>query len=414
MTIQNKPRIAIASIGRFHMFDLARQIAKAGLDVALLTGYPMVKVDDDLRPLAKTHSRCVLLERFVSRLPMGIPPWLPYESARDFGAWVARTLKNVEADVFDALDGGGLECGRMFRDRGKVWLCNRGSAHVLTQKHLLEEEHRAWRVPMPRHCFWPANVDRCLAEYGGADGVVVPSRFAAKSFVEQGHPAEKVHVCPYGVDLTMFHPEPKLDRTFRVLFVGVQSLQKGIGYLMEAVRPLVQSGAVEVWLIGQTGHDAREILRRDAGLFRHQGVMPRNRLAWYYSQGSVLVLPSIQEGLALVQAQAMACGLPVIATANSGAEDLFTDGVEGFIVPIRRPAAIRERLQQMLDEPHRRECMGLAALHRVTQLGGWTAYGARVRALYRDLLEAKGITFTIPGEARNAPERFRVSRAGLA
>ena len=67
------------------------------------------------------------------------------------------------------------------------------------------------------------------------------------------------------------------------------------------------------------------------------------------SSSHVLVLPSVEEGLALVQAQAMACGCPLISSTNTGGEDLFSDGVEGFLVPIRSPEAIAERLQQLAD-----------------------------------------------------------------
>jgi len=63
--------------------------------------------------------------------------------------------------------------------------------------------------------------------------------------------------------------------------------------------------------------EAEPLLRRYEGAFTYVGQVPRDRLRWYYSQASVLVLPSIEEGLALVLAQALACGLPVVATANS-------------------------------------------------------------------------------------------------
>ena len=134
---------------------------------------------------------------------------------------------------------------------------------------------------------------------------------------------------------------------------------------------------MELWLIGTPMDDAREILRRNAGLYTHQGVQPRSRLSRFYSQGSVLVLPSVEEGLAYVQAQAMACGIPVIATPNTGAEDLFTNNVEGFIVPIRDPGAIRERIQLLLDNRDTHRKMSEAALRRVQGIGGWDSYGDR-------------------------------------
>jgi glycosyltransferase involved in cell wall biosynthesis len=136
--------------------------------------------------------------------------------------------------------------------------------------------------------------------------------------------------------------------------------------------------------------DGRAILEQNRDLFVHHGVQPRNRLSWFYSQASVLMLPSIEEGLALVQAQALACGLPVIASVNTGAEDLFTDGVEGFIVPPRDPAALRDRVQRLLDEPALQARMKSAALSRVQSLGGWAQYGRACRDVYRRVLARRG------------------------
>ena len=93
--------------------------------------------------------------------------------------------------------------------------------------------------------------------------------------------------------------------------------------------------------------------------------LPQAELAAQMARSHVLALASVEEGLALVQGQAMACGCPVVATTATGAEDLFTDGVEGFIVPDRDTAALADRLQQMADDPVLRERMTAAALERV-------------------------------------------------
>jgi len=403
MSTERSLNLIVASIGRCHMFDLARQMKLLGQTVSLLTGYPHAKIDRELRPHARTHPLWVMAEHLCLRLPWDPPSWLLYQQARDFGEWAAKCLRDEKPDIFDALDGGGLEAGRMLRDRGSVWICNRGAAHVVTQKLLLEEEHRRWGVPIPRHYFNSDHMDRSMAEYGGADAIVVPSRFVARSFVEQGLPAAKVHVVPYGVDLAMFTPQPKTDDKFRVLFVGTQSIQKGIGYLLDGLRPLVQQRSVEIWLVGQTGSDAEEILRRNASIFCHQGIQPRSRLASLYNQASVLVLPSVQDGFGLVMAQAMACGVPVIATRNTGAADLFTaDGVEGFIVPIRNPLVLRQKVEWMLDNPQGRAKMAAAALSRVKELGGWRTYGERSLQIYRELVLRKNADGTYENLVRSA------------
>lgn len=99
-----------------------------------------------------------------------------------------------------------------------------------------------------------------------------------------------------------------------------------------------------------------------------------------------MVLASIEEGLAHVIGQAMACGCPVIATENTGARDFFTDGVEGFIVPIRSPEAIAEKLVWLYEHPEERRGMRQAALRRVKDLGGWDTYGGAMLETFRGLL----------------------------
>jgi len=110
------------------------------------------------------------------------------------------------------------------------------------------------------------------------------------------------------------------------------------------------------------------------------------------SSSHVMVLPSVEEGLALVQAQAMACGCPLISSTNTGGEDLFTDGVEGFVVPIRSPEAIAARLQQLADDPALRQRMSEAALARVRQIGGWHQYGEAWAKLLRELIAELTLT----------------------
>jgi glycosyltransferase involved in cell wall biosynthesis len=101
----------------------------------------------------------------------------------------------------------------------------------------------------------------------------------------------------------------------------------------------------------------------------------------------VMVLPSIEEGLALVQGQAMACGCPVIASTNTGSQDLYTNEIEGFIVPIRDPGALTQRMQQLAEDPDLRQRMSEAALVRVKSLGGWKDYGDQWEKLLQEAIK---------------------------
>jgi glycosyltransferase involved in cell wall biosynthesis len=376
--------ISLSCIGKFHLFDLARQHLRLGNQVTVFTGNPKSRVDSDLRRFAKTHPALRVLLALQARLPLDLQSrWLEDAFMRDMGSWLAHSVDPEWTDVLHGLDGPGPEAGRRAKAHGKLWICDRGSTHILTQKRILEEEYKCWGAAPP--IFSSEHLERCLAEYEESHAVVVPSQFVKRSFLEHGIPSERIFQCPYGVDLSEFRPVAKADDIFRVIFVGAASIRKGIGYLLRAVEPLVKKRQCELWLVGSIDPSARHVLVRYRDTFIYKGALSKGELWRYYSQASALVLASVEEGLALVQAQAMACGIPVIATTNTGAEDLFTDGVEGFIVPIRSPEAIREKLEWMIANPGLRDRMARAALERVKSLGGWNQYGDRVQSVYREV-----------------------------
>jgi glycosyltransferase involved in cell wall biosynthesis len=385
------------------MFELGEEMVRRGWQVELVTATPKRLVDRTIAGhahvqlgLATALGAVGRLRRYGLDIPFRFRTALEHRARIQFAESAGRRLGDT--GIVDALSGWGLECAQRARRCGIKHVCNRGSTHILWQKAVLEEEFRRWGAPPPQG-FPDWGVERELGEYELADAIAVPSRFVKRTFLEHGVPASKLRVCPYGVELSMYSPKPRLDHRFRILFVGLASIRKGIGYLFDAVRPLVQGGHVEFWLIGGIAEDAKKLCARNRDLFSFKGFIPRAHLSEMYSQGSVMALPSVEEGLGLVLAQSMACGVPNIATTNTGAEDLFADGKEGFIVPPRDSSAIRERIEWMLAHPVEREEMGRRARLRVASLGGWQDYGARVEELYSDLLSCPVSLITQPSAA---------------
>lgn len=385
-------KVLLTTPGRFHTFALAREMLRRDRLLAVVTGFPWEKVARERLPRdrVKTFPLFTLLSMGLERLGVSERLLRPLNDLRRASLDGVASLWADRADVFVGLSGSGLATGQRVQRNGGVYICDRGSSHILYQKRLLEEEARLQGTPSP--VFNPAVVQKELAEYAAADAITVPSEFVRRSFLAEGVPEAKIHKIPYGVDLTRFSPgAPPEKGAFDVLFVGALSAQKGLGYLFSAFNALKHPNK-RLWIAGMRTADfavLRRLVPQGAELLGHVG---GHALPALMSRSHVLVLPSIQDGFGMVMAEAMACGCPVIASSNTGASDLFTDGVEGFITPPRDVEALISRLQALADDPARRDAMSAAALARVAGMGGWSDYGDRMTALLDQLVAARQLS----------------------
>lgn len=382
------PRVVQICPGRFHHFDLARELNALGLLERFYSGYPLSKMRESRLPDNRLSSFPWILTPHMGLIQWGKLPRSVYNEIYWWGTdtldrHVARDMP--EADILFALSGSGLHAGRAMKQRGGHYVCDRGSSHIRYQNEILTEEYARWGGKFIG--VDPRVIAKEEAEYEAADLITVPSEFALKSFIDLGVPLEKMRKVPYGVDLSQFgkiaDPDPE---RFDILFVGQVGFRKGVPDLLEAFARL-RHPKKHLRFVGGLQPEMREFLEKhpQPDNVEFVGHMPRPQLKEVMSRSHVMVLPSLEEGLALVQAQTMACGCPVIATWNTGATDLFTDGIEGFVVPLRDPVAISERLQLLADDPALRNKMSEAALAGVSASGGWERYGAKMAAVLENL-----------------------------
>jgi len=240
--------------------------------------------------------------------------------------------------------------------------------------------------------------DRQIEESLGADFLLAPSRIVRDSFIDRGYDVNRIAVLPYGVDLNHFHPIAEHigeDRTFRVICVAQISSRKGHVYLLEAWKKLNLPNA-ELLLIGTISQEMRSIVSRYTGIFRHISSVPNQHLFELYGRSSVFVLPTLEDGFAVVTGEAMACGLPVITTVNNGAADVIEHGKDGFIIPIRSSGSIAEHIELLYRNRPFLQAMSEAALVKARNELGWDRYADRLCDLYHSLLESSGqqILFT--------------------
>jgi len=382
-------RIVQTVFGVFHHFALARELDRRGHLQRLYSTWPWARLKREGLPhsLIQTYPWFHMAELAAARAHLpGLADRLGYANALAFDRWTMRRLQQLPQppDALIAISGSSLLTGQWLQQHGGVFICDRGSTHQRFQQDILSQEFALWGVSRPVSD--PRDTAREEAIYAQADAITVPSSIALRSFLQMGVPAAKLHLIPYGVQLRDFHPTSSPDpQTFDALFAGAAGLRKGVPYLLQAFANL-QHPHKTLRIAGSIQPDLRDILARlPTANVEFLGPIPRTQLVDLMSRSHALVLPSVEDGFGLVLSEAMACGCPPIASTNTGAEDLFTDGVEGFIVPIRDPAAITDRLQQLADSPALQQQMRAAALARVQSLGGWADYGDRWQTLLHTL-----------------------------
>lgn len=384
-------RVSQAVFGVFHHFELAHQLRRHGCLQTVYSTFPWFRLRREGLPREHVHTFPWIHSPLLLLARRGLYPGpytesLDYWNALLFDRWLTHRLRRSaeSCDALIAISGAALNAGQMVQSRGGKYICDRGSTHARFQEKILQDEFRRWNVPL--QTLDDRDTEREERQYEMADAIVVPSQFAARSFVEQGITPAKLRTIPYGVRLDRFQPlsQPAVGE-FNVVFAGQVAIRKGVPYLLEAFAR-VRHPRKRLKIVGAVQAEMKPLLSKlllDRVEFL--GAVSRAELASIFSSSHVMVLPSLEEGLALVQGEALACGCPVIATANTGSEDLFTDGKEGFIVPIRDPRAIADRLQQLADDPTLQQQMRAAALERVRHLGGWNDYGDRWFALLQEL-----------------------------
>ena len=247
---------------------------------------------------------------------------LEWWSKQTFDSYVANNLPEFE--IFYGLSGSALKTGKIAKNRGCIYICDRGSSHIRYQDTILQEEY-ALQVKSFEGID-PRVIAQEEAEYELDDAIAVPSSFVKRSFIQMGISEKKLYQIPYGVDLKQFHPVEQPNKNyFDILFVGNASFRKGIPYLLQAFSQL-QHPNKRLTIVGTIQPELASTINQAASEQNIilTGHVPQFQLKKIMSRSHVMVLPSIEEGLALVQAQAMACSCPVIATTNTGADDLFT------------------------------------------------------------------------------------------
>jgi glycosyltransferase involved in cell wall biosynthesis len=383
--------VTVSVFGRLHAFYLAQQLEKRHALNQLFTTYPKREVQKYGLPRAKITSFPAMEAAF--RFWLKLPHSLSWGNGMliHFAEWYDRTVCRHLVPGPDIFHGWSTYSERSLlraRELGSICTLQRGSAHIEYQYEILREEYelQGFSGVLPH----PAVVRKEMREYQIADYIFVPSQFARQTFVDRGVPEAKVIRVPLGVSLSEFSEAPRTDDVFRVIYVGTMSLRKGVQYLLQAFAELGLPGA-ELWLVGEMQPELETIFQRYQGTYTYVPHVPQSRLREYYGKCSLFALCSIEDGFGVVLAQAMACGLPVLCSTNTGGPDIITEGQDGYTVPIRDVEAIKERILFLYE--HRDVCreMGRRAREHATSAMSWDDYGDRIYSMFEHIINGRSI-----------------------
>lgn len=368
-----KIKVNILSPGRFHVCDLARELNKNGFDVKF---YSFVPTKRAMKFGLPKHCSISLFYLMIPFLIIQKKIFKKQRWASILSTKVQDFLTGIlmrKCDILIAMSGSFVYAVEKAKKNGSIIILERGSKHILEQKRILESiPSLKGKKPVP-----DINVRRELKGYELADYIAVASQHVVESFKKYPYSQKKLFKNPYGVDLRMFSPQPRIEKKYDFIMVGGWGYRKGCDLIIEAIRKtnytfLHVGGIVDL-----------DFPQEDR--FTHVDAVDQGQLINYYNQAKISILPSREEGLAMVQAQAIACNLPLIGSKDSGAEDLqqmVEDPQYITLIEDYTPEALIKAMNQAMENyPNLKD--KTYAGHAIENLT-WEAYGKR----YADFLHS--------------------------
>jgi glycosyltransferase involved in cell wall biosynthesis len=345
---------------------------------------------DELQPLLHAHPWREAARLFSHRAGLGAlarheTGILSVDAVyRSLDRRVARRLRSGNFTGVYAYEDGAADAFRAAGARGIKKLYDLPIGYWRAARDVLVEEGErqpAWASTLIGNSDSPAKTARKDEELALADRVYVASSYTLKTLSAAPGFTAPVEVIPYGAPLRPASAPRRTARDgagpLRVIFVGSLGQRKGLSYLFDACRSL--GSAVELTVIGTLPLEKCPALETELAREHVRWIpsCPHAQVLAEMAAHDVFVFPSLFEGFGLVLLEAMAMGLPIIATPHTAAPDLIDDGQEGFLVPIRSSQAIAEKLDLLRRDRDLINTLGARAALRAATFT-WENYGTRL------------------------------------
>lgn len=361
-------KITIITTGRFHVASLARELGDLGHDVALYSYVPNFKAKPFNLDRINHKSYFWILMPFIlgERIKIfGISKLCNKLLVLFYDFILSKTVPKCDVLIF--MSGIFIKTPKRLKEKYSCKLViERGSTHILTQQKILSKI-------LDYDPISPFFINRELLGYEIADLISVPADHTKHSFLEHGVDKNKIIQNPYGVNLEAFSPLPfNTSIPPTIIMVGNWCLRKGADLILDTLKLLPEFCFLHVGAITDIEFPF------DNPQFEHVDPVPENSLPEFYARGHVFILPSREEGLALVQLQALACGLPVIHTYRTGASDLkkYVTNKDMIVTVKGNPTDIKNGIKNAYKYRQSNQQKNLLTDLQKSQIT-WAAYGKR-------------------------------------
>ena len=384
-----KLSISIIVGGRFHAFDLAEQLHKGQYLNNIVTTYPKFFLNkfNINRKKIISFFYIELFKRILKKLSNILR--IDFDNFA-FNDYFDKCSSELKYDSNIIIGWSGFSKRTFEKNKDKLLVLERGSSHILFQNEILKKAYQDLNIP-----YKSINenlIKKELEEYKTANYITVPSLFAKQSFLDQQFSINKIIQVPLGVNLNDFYRFKKKSQTrsLKIIYVGQLSVRKGIIYLLEAFNELSYSKknySIELLCVGDIDHEITNIVKnfKKNPKITFLGAQKQKNLIKYYNSSDIFILPSIEEGLAMVQLQALACGVPVISTKNSGAEDIIKEQVNGMTIEPFSVNDIKKKIIYFTDNKNLLEKYSDKALESSKNFS-WEIYSKKLIKIYEDIL----------------------------
>ena len=376
-------KIKISCFAKLHAFNLAEQLDKDESLSIFYTAFYSKKNAFFRNWNRRVDKEKITNNKVTTAIPFAILRKLFGQEVlvnNLFDKWVAKQIQNdSNFDVFIGWSGMSLQTLREVKKLGKLVILERGSTHIKYQDKILHEEYKQFNRKF--------NIDsrviqKELREYEECDFISIPSNFVRDTFIEYGVPEGKLIVNPYGTS-NLFNNVTRSHKkdSFIILYLGVISIRKGFKYFYESILELnIPNDNYEVWVLGDVAEEMKEYVNNiEIENIRFWGHIEHHQLPSIITLCDIAVQPSLEEGMSMVVLQILACGVPVIATTNTGAKDVILDEFNGFVIPIRSSSQIKDKIELCFNHPELLEFMKVNAANSIKDRFTWDAYGERYR-----------------------------------